>query len=296
MKKSQIREAKRFVVLAMVLLQSITVFADIFDYVQEGNLSGVKRELESGVDVNVRNSRGYTPLMYASYSGNLEIVQYLVENGANIEEKNTYGDPPLRLAAYSGQREVFDYLLEQGADINIRGGEDLTILISAVLSRNEDFAKYVSQIEGIKLFAQTEGNNALDYANLLGLEELADYFRNLGFGTTQHKENTIYLTTDNLRLRITEGLNGKQLFTLWNKTPVLVKEIGAVETIDSLKSHWLKIEIPYDCSDTSGNRVQKGTVGWVFGGYVSEIDYKSQQESDLAELRETLEKYDSQYR
>ena len=50
-----------------------------------GDLDLVKSLIESGYDIEISNSSGWTPLIYASRFGNLEIVNYLIYNGANIE-------------------------------------------------------------------------------------------------------------------------------------------------------------------------------------------------------------------
>jgi len=49
----------------------------------EGHLDVVKFLLERGVDPNVRNNPGDTPLHYAAERGHLDVVKFLLERGAD---------------------------------------------------------------------------------------------------------------------------------------------------------------------------------------------------------------------
>ncbi|NSM56492.1 ankyrin repeat domain-containing protein [Wolbachia endosymbiont of Atemnus politus] len=105
---------------------------ELFDAVEQGNLSKVQECLEKGADVNDTNNWGWTPLHWAASDGKLEIVKFLVSKGANIHAvkpvRNNnfflhsigqvvhfmgYGDTPLDVARKKGHKEIVIYLLEQ---------------------------------------------------------------------------------------------------------------------------------------------------------------------------------------
>ncbi|MBI4471078.1 MAG: ankyrin repeat domain-containing protein, partial [Acidobacteria bacterium] len=46
---------------------------------------------ELGLDVNVADNEGYTPLMGAAWRGDNELVQYLVDKGARIDVRTELG-------------------------------------------------------------------------------------------------------------------------------------------------------------------------------------------------------------
>lgn len=85
--------------------------------------------IEHGVDVNIRNKDGATPLFLAIGRGRgPEIVRCLVEHAAQLDLKNKYGDAPLHLAAVQGSEYTLQALIDAGADINIRNKDGDTPL------------------------------------------------------------------------------------------------------------------------------------------------------------------------
>lgn len=62
---------------------------------------------------------GWTVLHHASYDGCLEVVESLVKKKVNINLKTSRGETPLHLASQMTNFDVIKYLLEAGADCNI---------------------------------------------------------------------------------------------------------------------------------------------------------------------------------
>ena len=65
-----------------------------------------------------------------------------------------------------------------------------------------------------------------------------------------------YITTANLRLRTAGNLSGEIIRTMQNGEFITVLEKGARETINGITSVWIRV------------RMDDGTEGWCFGGYV----------------------------
>ena len=130
-----------------------TAFADpIHTAAINGDLAGVQAELDKGVDVNVKDMLGFTPLHlavtkeiaellinegadvnakkkdgwtplhFAVYYGHKEIVELLIANGADVNAKDVNGNTPLHLAALFGRKEVVELLIANGAAVNVKGG------------------------------------------------------------------------------------------------------------------------------------------------------------------------------
>ena len=74
----------------------------MWDVAEKGDLKTLKRLLEAGHDVNQRDGRGRTPLMWAAEKGHTECVEYLIQNGAQLDLKNYDGWTALRLASEKG--------------------------------------------------------------------------------------------------------------------------------------------------------------------------------------------------
>ena len=75
-----------------------------------GNVERVKQLLSSGVDIELRNNAGGTPLHAASANGRIEVVKLLISEGANVNAQNIQGGTPLNLAIGRNHREVADFL------------------------------------------------------------------------------------------------------------------------------------------------------------------------------------------
>jgi ankyrin repeat protein len=61
-------------------------------------LDAVKYLLQLGNDVNLSDSRGYTPLHGTAYIGNNEMVIYLASKGAKVDARSKAGDSPADMA------------------------------------------------------------------------------------------------------------------------------------------------------------------------------------------------------
>lgn len=80
----------------------------------------VKALLESGTDVNVTDSREYTPLHWAASRGYVEITQLLLEYKADVNATDIDDWTPLLLAILNEHEEVVSVLLQANADIHAR--------------------------------------------------------------------------------------------------------------------------------------------------------------------------------
>jgi len=79
-----------------------------------------------------------------------------------------------------------------------------------------------------------------------------------------------YRSSDNLRLRASGSTAGKPVVTIGKGTQVKVLSIGTEQTIDSITSNWVQVEVQAGAKDRDGKPIAAGTVGWCFGGYLGE--------------------------
>lgn len=77
-------------------------FADqVFDRARQGDAEMLRRLLEKGLPANLRNHKGDTWLMLASYHGHLEAVRVLLHHGADPGRRDVRG-AVARLGALTG--------------------------------------------------------------------------------------------------------------------------------------------------------------------------------------------------
>ena len=82
------------------------------------DLTVIKKLLDSGADVNVRDTDGISPLhLAASNNENPEIIKALIEAGADANARNVNGFTPLHFAAgHNKNPDVITALLKGNAD------------------------------------------------------------------------------------------------------------------------------------------------------------------------------------
>ena len=74
--------------------------------ISKGDLAKVQQLVEIGVDVNKKDERGKTPLMYAILFKQTEIVSYLIRNGADCNAKDVKGNSISDYAEKSKSEEI----------------------------------------------------------------------------------------------------------------------------------------------------------------------------------------------
>jgi len=152
-----------------------------------GNIESVKMLLESGANVNFRDSSGRTSLHKASglavtmfSSGeHKEITELLIRNGANVNAKTNSGETPLDIAVQSGNIQIAEFLRKNGGKHGLivwavgRGGdiESVKNFINAGVDVNTKLAG--------------TGSTLLDLAIGDQQEEIADLLRKHGGKTRE---------------------------------------------------------------------------------------------------------------
>ncbi|XP_077994497.1 uncharacterized protein LOC144448217 [Glandiceps talaboti] len=84
-----------------------------------GRQSVIKFLIESGADVDAKDSENCTPLHYAAQFGYAKAVQELINCKANVNVQNQHQFAPLHKAATNGHTEVIEILLNNDANIAI---------------------------------------------------------------------------------------------------------------------------------------------------------------------------------
>jgi len=79
-----------------VMDQETLEFAQkVFEFVRSGHVEMLRPLLAQGLPANLRNQRGDSLLMLASYHGHLDTARALLEHGGDPELPNDMGQTPL---------------------------------------------------------------------------------------------------------------------------------------------------------------------------------------------------------
>jgi hypothetical protein len=98
------------------------------------NASNIEVLLSRGVEVDVRDRNGCTPLMYAAECGTMDCIKKLLRAGANVDAPNDFGETP---AMYAARHDpcILEYFIKAGADINAVSMRCTTALHHALEAR-----------------------------------------------------------------------------------------------------------------------------------------------------------------
>lgn len=117
-----------------------------------------------GIDVDLSNKQGETPLMIASINGDLPLVKALVsKNKAQIDHISW---TPLHYACAKGQLDVAQFLLANGAIVDSLSPGGTTPLMMAVQSGNELLVKLLLDKGANLQLRNIEGVSAIDIADI----------------------------------------------------------------------------------------------------------------------------------
>src|SRR5690606_30897093 len=98
---------------------------------RSADLERVRELIVSGADVNVPETDGSTPLLWAAYHSHPEMVTALIQAGADPDAANNFGITPLLQASRYGDAAVIEALLDGGASLDINHPEGETPLMAA---------------------------------------------------------------------------------------------------------------------------------------------------------------------
>jgi len=150
---------------------NVPMFRAVFD----NNLSKLQNILQQGLaEDGAVETDCISALHCAAFEGRLEAVKCLIEGGANINFKDDRCETPLIYAIRGNRTEVFMELLRNGADVNIYGQELQSPLHLACALGN---AKMVSELISVLRPGQisapdTYGQTPLHAAVIMGHEDI----------------------------------------------------------------------------------------------------------------------------
>ena len=98
---------------------------------EAGNLRAIQIFIGSGVDLETRDERNWTPLMISAFNGKETAAYLLIQSGAKIDAKDHNGYSPIHWAAFNGYSEVVSLLIRHGANPNALSNFGWTPLMQA---------------------------------------------------------------------------------------------------------------------------------------------------------------------
>jgi ankyrin repeat protein len=135
--------------------------------IRANDLARLEALLKRGANVNAKDSRGLTPLMYCAVAGSAQSMKLLIDKGADVNARNAFGSTALMWSVTD--REKVRLLVEHGADVNAASNKKHTALLLAVMSdQSAEIARFLIA-KGANINAVDDGKitalNAATYGN-----------------------------------------------------------------------------------------------------------------------------------
>jgi ankyrin repeat protein len=123
-----------------------------------------------GIQIDVRNHAGETPLMMAALKAEVDAANALVAHGASVQKE---GWSPLHYAATGGSVPIVKLLLSRGAVLEARSPNGTTPLMMAARYGNEDAVDALLAAGADRVLKNDLGMNAAAFAASAGRDKLA---------------------------------------------------------------------------------------------------------------------------
>ncbi len=100
---------------------------------RKGDVAVLRELIRQNADLNVREEKGYTPLIIACYNNHYATAELLLQNGADVNAQDTGGNTALMGIAFKGYADIAKLLIENKADLNIQHGNGGSALMFAAM-------------------------------------------------------------------------------------------------------------------------------------------------------------------
>lgn len=140
--------------------------------IENDSQEAVRVFLSSGIDLEVKDERGWTPLMIAAANGKEVLAKLLIHSGARLMARDMNGFTPLHWAALKGMTNIVELLISKEVDIDSQSKFKWTPLMQACTKGHYQVCSMLLAAGANPDLANSEGSTALQIAANKGYQEL----------------------------------------------------------------------------------------------------------------------------
>jgi uncharacterized protein len=165
----------------------------LVDAAEAGDMTALRRLLDSGVPVDTRDARLRTALLAATHANRIDAARLLIERGADVNAQDMMQDSPFLYAGAQGRLEILRMTLAAGADLKSTNRYGGTALIPAA---------HHGHVETVRELLKTKID--IDHVNRLGWTALLEAII-LGDGGAAHTEIVRLLVAHGAKLQLADA-------------------------------------------------------------------------------------------
>jgi hypothetical protein len=109
------------------------------------NTEVLRKFIEAGFPLDIKDVKGYTALMVATYHGNTNAVNYLLAQGADACAKDSRGNTALMAAIFRGEFSLARRLMQQDCDLQHRNNAGHSAEEFAAVFGREELARLLQE-------------------------------------------------------------------------------------------------------------------------------------------------------
>lgn len=163
----------------------------LFKVVEQGETVQALSFIRAGMDVDIRRSDEWTPLMVALFNGQEETAMMLLSRGANVRAKAKHSYEPIHWATLNGYERAIRFILNKGGNANAETEYGWTPLLQAASRGHVGIARLLIQKGAIVNAREHEGWSPLHKACANGHVEMARFLVGRGADTRQRSNSGI---------------------------------------------------------------------------------------------------------
>jgi ankyrin repeat protein len=157
--------------------------------IENENIDAVHVFLSCGIDLEVKDERGWTPLMIAAANGKEKLTHLLIHSGARLMSKDVNGFTPLHWAAFKGMSNIVELLISKEVDIDAQSKFKWTPLMQACTRGHLEVCSILVAAGANLDLANSEGSTALQIASSKGFHGIVELLSASGAGPNANDKN-----------------------------------------------------------------------------------------------------------
>lgn len=138
------------------------------DAARNDDVNTLRPMIQAGLPMELKDHKGNSLLMLASYHGNIAAVRMLLAEGADPDARNDREQTPLAGVAFKGDLEMAKMLVEAGADANADQGGGRTPVMFAAMFGHHAMVEYLESVVGTHADSRIWGIKVETLARLTG--------------------------------------------------------------------------------------------------------------------------------
>jgi len=119
---------------------------EMLDACRTGDIKSLTSLASNGQLINEKNENGWSPIIVAAFMGHIEVIKFLLSLGADINDRNYKGTTTLMYAKdyleRTGDCEFLEELIKLGANPSLKDNRELSVYDYVSVSDNEYSTKF----------------------------------------------------------------------------------------------------------------------------------------------------------